>query len=66
MKAGDVVQLAGSVTQAEFGQALCDDDGEPLEIDGRVWKVNDVGVYVVSKRMRHRRAPFAAQPGSVW
>ena len=30
MKAGDVVRLAGSVTQAEFGQALCDNDGEPL------------------------------------
>ena len=65
-KKGDTVRLAQSVTMAEFGLALCDDDGEPLEIDGRVRKVSDVGVYVVSKRMRHRRAPFAAQPGSVW
>jgi hypothetical protein len=64
-KKGDTVRLAGSVTQAEFGLALCDDDGEPLQIDGKVWKVGDLGVYVVIKRMRHRRPPFAAQPGSV-
>ena len=55
VKAGDVVRLAGSVTQAEFGLALCDDDGEPLQIDGKVWKTGDCGVYVVIKRMRHRR-----------
>ena len=65
VKAGDTVRLAASVTQAEFGLALCDDDGEPLQIDGKVWKTGDCGVYVVIKRMRHRRPPFAAQPGSV-
>ena len=26
-KKGDTVRLAASVTQAEFGLALCDDDG---------------------------------------
>ena len=65
LQKGDVVRLAGSVTQAEFGLALCDDDGEPLQIDGKVWKTGDCGVYVVIKRMRPRRPPFAAQPGSV-
>ena len=64
-KKGDTVRLAGSVTQAEFGLALCDDDGEPLQIDGKIWKTGDCGVYVVIKRMRDRRPPFAAQPGSV-
>ena len=59
------MRLAASVTPAEFGLALCDDDGEMLEIDRKVWKVSDLGVYVVIKRMRHRRPPFAAQPGSV-
>ena len=36
-----------------------------MQIDGKVWKTGDCGVYVVIKRMRHRRPPFAAQPGSV-
>ena len=33
---GDTVRLAQSVTLAEFGLALCDDDGAGLEIDGVV------------------------------
>ena len=32
---GDTVRLAQSVTMAELGLALCDDDGEMLEIEGR-------------------------------
>ena len=36
LQKGDVVRLAASVTMAEFGLALCDDDGEGLEIDGVV------------------------------
>ena len=31
---GDTVRLVQSVTMAEFGLALCDDDGAGLEIDG--------------------------------
>lgn len=65
LQKGDVVRLAASVTLAEFGLALCDDDGEMLEIDRKVWKVSDLGVYVVIKGMRHRRPPFAAQLRSV-
>ena len=33
---GDTERLAQSVTLAEFGLALCDDDGVGLEIDGVV------------------------------
>ena len=36
LQQGDVVRLAASVTTAEFGLALCDDDGAGLEIDGVV------------------------------
>lgn len=36
LQKGDVVRLAQSVTMAEFGLALCDDDGAGLEIDGVV------------------------------
>ena len=39
LQAGDAVRLAGSVTWAEFGLALCDDDGALLEIDGKVLDV---------------------------
>ena len=39
LQAGDVVRLAESVTQAEFGLALCDDDGVGVEIDGVIIKV---------------------------
>ena len=36
---GDTVRLAQSVMMAEFGLALCDDDGAGLEIDRVVMKV---------------------------
>ena len=62
---GDTVRLAASVTQAEFGLALCDDDGEMLEIDGKVWNVTPHMVYVVIKRMRPRPAPWAWVEGAV-
>ena len=48
---GDVVRLAGSVTEAEFNLALCDDNGEPLEIDGVVVEVLPQWVRVRIKRM---------------
>ena len=47
----DTVRLAGSVTEAEFGLALCDDDGEPSEIDGVVVEVLPQWVRVRIKRM---------------
>ena len=65
VKAGDTVRLAASVTQAEFGLALCDDDGEMLEIDGKVWNVGSHGVYVIIKRMHPRPAPWAWEEGAV-
>ena len=64
-KKGDTVRLAASVTLAEFGLALCDDDGVGLEIDGVVWDVKPHMVNVVIKRMRPRPAPFALQEGAV-
>ena len=64
-KKGDTVRLAASVTQAEFGLALCDDDGVGLEIDGVVWEVRPHMVKVVIKRMMRRPAPFAPQEGAV-
>ena len=36
LQKGDTVRLAQIVTQAEFGLALCDDNGAGLEIDGVV------------------------------
>ena len=36
LQEGDTVRLAASITLAEFGLALCDDDGAGLEIDGVV------------------------------
>ena len=51
LKAGDVVRLAGSVTRAEFGLALCDDDGEMLEIDGVVSEVLPQWVKVTIRRI---------------
>lgn len=59
LKAGDVVRLAGSVTLAEFGLALCDDDGEMLEIDGEVMRVLPQWVDVRIKRML-KTVSFAA------
>ena len=65
IQAGDVVRLAGSVTRAEFGLALCDDDGEALEIDGRVIEAGDRMVRVLIKRMIPRRWPVKDMEGSV-
>ena len=62
---GDVVRLAASVTLAEFGLALCDDDGEMLEIDGVVTEVKQQGLIVMIRRMMPMPAPFAWNEGSV-
>jgi len=51
LKEGQVVRLHSSVTEAEFNLALCDDDGEPLEIDGVVVEVLPQWVRVRIKRM---------------
>ena len=43
-KKGYTVRLAASVTLAEFGLALCDDDGVGLEIDRLVTGGKQQGV----------------------
>ena len=59
-KKGDTVRLAASVTQAEFGLALCDDDGAPIEIDAEVL---DIGkVYLRFKIMRMLRLTLLTAP----
>ena len=50
-KKGDTVRLAQSVTMAEFGLALCDDDGEGLEVDGVVGRVEPHMVNVSIRRL---------------
>ena len=50
---GDTVRLAASVTLAEFGLALCDDDGAGLEIDGVVVEALPHMVNVRIKRLMH-------------
>ena len=62
---GDAVRLASSVTRAEFGVELCDEDGEILEIDRVIEsEVNDYWVKVIIRRMipmgRLRRAAEGA------
>ena len=60
LKKGDTVRLAQSVTMAEFGLSLCDDDGTPIEIDAEVL---DVGkVYVRVKIMRMMRLTRLTAP----
>ena len=55
-RVGDVVRLAASVTRAEFGLALCDDDGEMVEIDGKVLEIGPAFVKVLIRRtMVHSR-----------
>ena len=49
-KKGDTVRLAGSVMLAEFGLALCDDDGAGLEIDGVVQEMMNERARLVIKR----------------
>ena len=53
----DTVQLAASVTLAECGLALGDDDVPGLKIDGVVWDAKPHIVNVAIKRMRPRLAP---------
>ena len=47
------MRLAQSVTTAEFGLALCDDDGAGLEIDGVVGRVEPHMVNVTIRRLTH-------------
>ena len=51
LQRGDVVRLTASVTMAEFGLALCDDDGAGLEIDGVVGRVEPHMVNVRIRRL---------------
>lgn len=67
---GDVVRLAASVTLAEFGLALCDNDGAGLEIDRVVGRVEPHMVNMSIRRLMvsssicgHRRALLAAGSG---
>ena len=48
---GDTVRLAPEVTQEEFGLALCDDDGLPIEIDAEVIEIGRVYIKVKILRM---------------
>ena len=45
------VDVVRCVTQAEFGLALCDDDGAGLEIDGVVGRVELHMVNVIIRRL---------------
>ena len=51
LQKGDTVRLAQSVTLAEFGLALCDNDGAGLEIDGVVGRVEPHVVNVSIRRL---------------
>ena len=53
LQKGDTVRLAQSVTTAEFGLALCDDDGAGLETDGVVGRVEPHMVNVTIRRLTH-------------
>ena len=64
-KKGDTVRLAASVTQAEFGLALCDDDGAGLEIDGVVGRVEPHMVNVVIRRLTGTVSISGPTEGSV-
>lgn len=64
-KKGDTVRLAASVTQAEFGLALCDDDGAGLEIDGVVGRVEPHMVNVVIRRLMGTVSISGPTEGSV-
>ena len=48
---GNMVRLAQSLTMADFGLALCDDDGAGLEIDGVVVEAVSHMVNVHIKRL---------------
>ena len=64
-KKGDTVRLAQSVTMAEFGLALCDDDGEGLEIDGVVVEAAPHMVNVRIRRLMHHSRITGPTEGSV-
>ena len=62
---GDTVRLAQSVTMAEFGLALCDDDGAGLEIDGVVGRVEPHMVNVTIRRLTHHSRITGPTEGAV-
>ena len=65
LQKGDTVRLAQIVTQAEFGLALCDDDGAGLEIDGVVGRVEPHMVNVRIRRLIASRSICGPTEGSV-
>ena len=65
LQKGDVVRLAASVTTAEFGLALCDDDGAGLEIDGVVVQAVPHMVNVVIRRLITSSSICCPTEGSV-
>ena len=64
-KKGDTVRVAASVTQAEFGLALCDDDGVGLEIDGVVVETMPHMVNVRIKRLMNQSSICGPIEGAV-
>ena len=62
---GDTVRLAASVTMAEFGLALCDDDGAGLEIDGVVVEAVPHMVNVRIRRLMTSSSICGPQEGAV-
>ena len=62
---GDVVRLAASVTLAEFGLALCDDDRVGLEIDGVVDEAVPHMVNVRIRRLMHHSSIWGPIEGAV-
>ena len=64
-KKGDTVRVAASVTQAEFGLALCDDDGVGLEIDGVVVEAMPHMVNVRIKRLMNQSSICGPIEGAV-
>ena len=65
LQKGDVVRLAESVTMAEFGLALCDDDGVGLEIDGVVVEAMPHMVNVRIKRLMHHSRIYGPTEGAI-
>ena len=65
LQRGDVVRLAQSVTMAEFGLALCDDDGAGLEIDGVVIEAVPHMVNVRIRRLMTSSSICGPQEGAV-
>ena len=65
LQKGDVVRLAESVTMAEFGLALCDDDGAGLEIDGVVVEAMPHIVKVRIKRLMHHSSICGPTEGAI-